>query len=357
MSQSLNNNSNTPLRANAIYIGSWDDILQFQNIQINLNADTNCQITYYTSNNKVLNESTTFNYTANSNYFNSINSTSRYVYFTVRNTTNVNQQNFNFSVIYKDFPEFTANIGSNVNAIITEPLNLDGSVFVGGNLTITGSVDANITNTSLDVAVSNFPATQDVNVTNQITSIDVNNFPATQDVNVTNAILDVDINNFPATQDVNVTNASLDVNVTNPVTSVDVNNFPATQDVNVTNASLDVSDSDTHTKLDNIQTQLEKSNKGTSTLWSNNLTGVNGVSLIANLSNVNQSNLTIFGSVNGATSIVVQFSNDGTNFYDSQYSYVQSASGNWGFSINACPLYLRLKSTSSVTATAFVNYS
>jgi hypothetical protein len=168
------------------------------------------------------------------------------------------------------------------------PLNLDGSVFVGGNLALSGSVDATITN------------------------------------------------------------ASLDVNVTNPVTSVDAT---------ITNASLDVSDGDTHTKLDNIQTQLEKSNKGTSTLWSNNLTGVNGVSLVANLSNVTQSNLTIFGSVNGATSIVILFSNDGVTFYDSQYSYVQSASGNWGFSINACPLYLRLKSTSSVTATAFVNYS
>jgi hypothetical protein len=129
-----------------------------------------------------------------------------------------------------------------------------------------------------------------------------------------------------------------------------------TQDVNVTNASLDVSDGDTHTKLDDILTQIEKSNKGTSTLWSNSLTGVNGVSLVANLSDVVQTNLTIFGSVNGATSIVVQFSNDGVTFYDSQYSYVQSASGNWGFNITACPLYLRLKSTISVTAYAFVNY-
>jgi hypothetical protein len=129
-----------------------------------------------------------------------------------------------------------------------------------------------------------------------------------------------------------------------------------TQDVNVTNASLDVSDGDTHTKLDDILTQIEKSSKGTSTLWSNNLTGINGVSLVANLSDVVQTNLTIFGSVDGATNLVVQFSNDGTNFYDSQYSYVQSASGNWGFSINACPLYLRLKSTISVTAYAFVNY-
>ena len=285
MSQSLNNNSNTPLRANTIYIGSWDDILQFQNIQINLNADTNCQITYYTSNNKVLIESTTFNYTANSNYFNSINSTSRYVYFTVRNTTSSNQTKFNFSVLYKDFPEFTA--GSNVDATITSPLNLDGSVFVGGNLALTGTVDANITNTSLDVNVTNVP-----------TSIDAN----------------------------------------------------------ITNTSLDVSDGDTHTKLDNIQTQLEKSNKGASTLWSNNLTGINGVSLVADLSTVNQTNLTVYGSVNGATQIVVQFSNDGTNFYDSQYSYNQSASGDYGFNINSSPKYLRLKSSLSVTAYAFLNY-
>jgi len=306
--QSLNNQSTTPLRASAIFIGLWDDILQYQNIQLNLKTDTNCQITYYESNDKVSIQSTTFNYTANSNYFNSINSSSRYVYFTVRNTSASNQTIFNFSVLYRYSPEFTANIGSNVDARITSPLNLDGSVFVGGNLALSGSVDANITNASLDV-----------NVTNPVTSVDAN-----------------------------ITNASLDVNVTNPVTSVDAN---------ITNTSLDVSDGDTHTKLDTIQTQLEKSNKGTSTLWSNSLTGVNGVSLIANLSNVNQSNLTIFGSVDGATNLVVQFSNDGTNFYDSQYSYVQSASGNWGFNITACPLYLRLKSTNSVTAYAFVNYS
>ena len=225
----------------------------------------------------------------------------------------------NVQTIYKSNVTFNnSGSGPTSNVAITSPLTGGGAVNIGGS-----------------VSISNYPASQDVNVTNASLAVTGS----------------VDVNNFPATQDVNVTNASLAV-----TGSIDVNNFPATQDVNVTNASLDVSDADTHTKLDNIQTQLEKSNKGNSTLWSNNLTGVNGVSLVVNLSNVNQSNLTLYGSVNGATSLVVQFSNDGTTFYDTQYSYNQSASGDWGFNITACPLYLRLKSTNSVTAYAFVNY-
>ena len=151
--QSLNNQSNIPLRANAIYIGTWDDIIKYQNIQINLNADTNCEITYYTSNDKVLIDSTVFQYNANSNYFNSINSISRYVYFTVRNLQNIDQNNFNFSVLYKDYPVSGGGIASNVT--IDNPLNQDGSVFVGGNLALTGDVNANITNQSLDVNVLN----------------------------------------------------------------------------------------------------------------------------------------------------------------------------------------------------------
>ena len=39
-------------------------------------------------------------YTANDTFFSSQNSKSRYVYFTVRNLDNVDQNNFNFSVLY-----------------------------------------------------------------------------------------------------------------------------------------------------------------------------------------------------------------------------------------------------------------
>ena len=338
MSLSLNNSTIVPLVSNGIFIGqSYDNILDFAEINIAIKCDTGYDLTFIYSQDKLtVDYEVTQSVSAKiATQFYRIPVNDRYFRLKIE-ATDGNMSVLNVQTIYKS--NVTYGVAGNLTGVnIESPLNEDGSVFVGGNLALTGSVDANITNTSLDV-----------NITNPVTSVDAN---------ITNANLDVTISNFPTTQDVNITNASLDVNVTNSVTSVDVNNFPTTQDVNITNASLDVNDTDTHTKLDSIQTQLEKSNKGTSTLWSNNVTGVNGVSLILNLSNVNQSNLTIFGSVDGATNLIVQFSNDGTNFYDSQYSYVQSASGNWGFNITACPLYMRLKSTSSVTAYAFVNYS
>jgi len=271
MSLSLYNSTIVPLLSNEIFLGrEYDNILDFAEINIAIKCDTGYILTFIYSQDKLTVDyqtSQTISAQVDTKFF-TISVKDRY--FKLKIEANDGDMSvLNVQTIYKSTVTYQVegNIPSS-NVTIVNPLNLDGSVFVGGNLALTGSVDANITN-----------------------------------------------------------------------------------------ASLDVSDGDTHTKLDTIQTQLEKSNKGTSTLWSNNVTGVNGVSLVANLSNVVQTNLTIFGSVDGATNLVVQFSNDGTNFYDSQYSYVQSASGNWGFSINACPLYLRLKSTSSVTATAFVNYS
>ena len=146
--QSLNNQSNIPLRGNTIYIGSWDDILKYQNIQINLNASTNCEITYYSSNDKINIENTTFQYTANSNYFNSINSTSRYVYFTVRNTTANNQTKFNFSVLYRDFPVSGGSISSSGGSVQIADGYVSSNTlsyqiqYLYKNLTVYGSTDA-----------------------------------------------------------------------------------------------------------------------------------------------------------------------------------------------------------------------
>jgi hypothetical protein len=378
--QSLNNTSNVPLRANAIFIGSWDDILKYQNVQVSLNADSNCEIIYYTSNDKIYIENTTFSYVSGSNYFNSINSTSRYVYFTVRNTTNVDQTSFSLSILYKSFP-ITNGGGISENVSIIGPLNGDGSVFVGGDLTLSGDVNANITNTSLDVNVLNPVDSVDANITN--TSLDVNvlNPVDSVDANITNASLDVNVLNPVDSVDANITNASLDVNVLNPVNSVDINNFPATQNVSdadthtkldsvitdlnkfifngnnlntQVNNTVNVSDSDSHTSLTNINNNLNKFNKSSSVLWLNSSTGVNGVSLAVNLTAQNQYNLTFYGNVSGASVLTVQFSYDNNTYYDSQYSFNSSAGGDVGFTIQSSPNYVRLKSSLDVTATMFL---
>lgn len=95
--------------------------------------------------------------------------------------------------------------------------------------------------------------------------------------------------------------------------------------------------------------------KTSSSLWNANVTGVNGVSTSVNLSTKNIKNLTFMGNCNGATLLTVQFSSDGSNWYDSQYAYTLSASGDVGFNIPCCPNYVRLKSSASVTATMLLN--
>jgi hypothetical protein len=93
---------------------------------------------------------------------------------------------------------------------------------------VSGTVNVNITNTSLNV-----------NVTNSTLTVTVS---GTANVNVTNSTLTV-------TGSVNITNASLDVNVTNSSLTVTVS---GTVNVNVTNSSLTVTISGTPTI--NVQT-------------------------------------------------------------------------------------------------------
>lgn len=128
---------------------------------------------------------------------------------------------------------------------------------------------------------------------------------------------------------------------TNITGSVSVSNFPATQPV--TNSDI--------TNIYNIV-----NSRGSGTLWSSSSTGVNGLSLVVNLSNKNIKNLTFMGNCNGPTVLTVQFSNDNSSWFDSQYSYTLSASGDVGFNLSCCPNYVRVKSSADVTASLYLNY-
>ena len=341
--QSLNNQSNIPLRANAIYIGSWDDILKYQNVQITLNADTNCEITYYTSNDKVFIENQTFAYNANDNYYNSINSTSRYVYFTVRNLQNVNQTQFNFSVLYKDYPVSSGGgIGNDVNII--NPLNQDGSVFVGGNLALTGAVDANITNALLDVS----DADTHTKLDSVITDLDKFTFDNLNNVNI-------NLNNLNSNFIDAGNNNGLKVAVQNSSLSVSVSNFPETQAVSNGSLSsmsfntnrLNVLDSDANTKLTNIYNIVNS--RGSVQM-------INGlINTAVELPNVKS--CTIYGNVSGATVLTLKFSPNGIDYYSSQYSVNMTGAGDFGFVINGlCAKWIMFNNSNSVNAVAFVDY-
>lgn len=72
--------------------------------------------------------------------------------------------------------------------------------------------------------------------------------------------------------------------------------------------------------------------------------------------------LSFYGDCSINSVITLQYSNNNSDFYDTQYSYtINTSTSNFGFNISGCPKYLRLKivpnSVSSFTIKAFVDYS
>lgn len=84
--------------------------------------------------------------------------------------------------------------------------------------------------------------------------------------------------------------------------------------------------------------------------WNNVLTGVGGVSTAVDTQNC--AHVTVFGNTSAASTITVQFSQDNTNFYDSEVTI--SANGNFGKNLTAGARYVRLKSSADVTANATI---
>lgn len=104
MSKSTNNFTKTPLDAHRIYIGSWDNVIQYASAFVNLNSDTDCELTMYLSSDKGAFTTTVFQTTGGVPYTNIISLQNGYVYFTVRNKELTAQTYLNFDVIYRDVP-------------------------------------------------------------------------------------------------------------------------------------------------------------------------------------------------------------------------------------------------------------
>ena len=83
--------------------------------------------------------------------------------------------------------------------------------------------------------------------------------------------------------------------------------------------------------------------------WNAVATGVNGVSTA--LESVGRPHKSAFGNVSAATTVTLQFSMNGTNFYDGpQVTTVDAA--DFVFNVTSGAAYIRLKSSANVTATA-----
>ncbi len=126
-----------------------------------------------------------------------------------------------------------------------------------------------------------------------------------------------------------------------------------------TNNKLNVYDQSGNSKLNDIYLTLNSN--GSVTLWNNEPITSGETSAIADLSTKRVANLTFYGtSGDGTGNITVQFSNDGTTFYDSQYVYGVVIAGHFGFNVPCSPKYVRLKSTavtSGSNCSAYLNYA
>ena len=83
--------------------------------------------------------------------------------------------------------------------------------------------------------------------------------------------------------------------------------------------------------------------------WNAVATGVNGVSTA--LETIGRPHKSAFGNVSGITTITLQFSMDGTTFYDGS-SITTAGAADFVFNVTSGAAYIRLKSSANVTATA-----
>ena len=129
--------------------------------------------------------------------------------------------------------------------------------------------------------------------------------------------------------------------------------------IHSTNNKLNVYDQSGNSKLNDIYLTLNSN--GTVTLWNNEAITSGETSAIADLSTKRVANLTFYGtSGDGIGNITVQFSNEGTIFYDSQYVYGVVIAGHFGFNVPCSPKYVRLKSNATTTSSncyAYLNYA
>jgi len=162
--------------------------------------------------------------------------------------------------------------------------------------------------------------------------------------------------------DIYLLNSISDYQNTDELGNVTVRNYTCDGQGNTiasTDNKLNVYDQSGNSALNDIYLTLNSN--GSVTLWNNEAITSGETSGIADLSTKRVANLTFYGtSGDGTGNITVQFSNDGTTFYDSQYVYGVVIAGHFGFNVPCSPKYVRLKSTAVTTSSncsAYLNYA
>lgn len=97
-------------------------------------------------------------------------------------------------------------------------------------------------------------------------------------------------------------------------------------------------------------------NSGQFKIWNNKTLSLpNGVSAMFN-SNFKNQLFTFYGDSSEITNLIVQMSNDGETWYNTQTKYTMAEAGNFGFSVSGCCKFIRLLSAEQTTITCYINF-
>ena len=97
--QSTNNQTNVPLRAGAIFIGSIDNVLNYDSAYYTIDSDQNCAVQFYCTNDKKNYNIIDYAYTPSTVVVNNILLQQRYIYVTIRNSSSTDQTYLNFTML------------------------------------------------------------------------------------------------------------------------------------------------------------------------------------------------------------------------------------------------------------------
>lgn len=100
--QSVKNQTYVPLGSGHIFLGSYDDVLNYNTAYYTIHASTNCEVIVYQSNDKTNYTESTYNYTTSgTSVTQNVLLNQRYIYITVRNSSVNDQTYLQFTMIYK----------------------------------------------------------------------------------------------------------------------------------------------------------------------------------------------------------------------------------------------------------------
>lgn len=317
------NSTIIPLASGLSFDGVYTSCLNFSVIEISIKTDTTFDFNIIYSSDGVQDEFTNtivVSVPPTDTLFYKFEPKMRYFKVQLLNSDSIDQSILSLQCLLKSTLVYSINSGTGSDVNIISPLNLDGSVFVGGNLTLTGDVNANITNASLDVAVSNL-------------------------TDLSGVYVDVDISG----QYVNVANLTDLSGIAVDISGQYINNTNLDKLTFDPSNNLNVYDSSIYNLLNT---------RGSNKLW-DDVIGIGGDTNFLDLSNKKVNNLTFYGNQNSnGNKLTVLFSNDNITYYQSQYSYqyATGSNGDFGFSIQSCPKYLLMRSQNACNLTLYVDY-